>query len=71
VAGSGFLTVAKALLPVPLRLPCALLAGGNLLCAVDDSKHVDLIRLDVVDNSIGAFDYLPDLGDPELRHLAP
>ena len=27
-------------------------------CAVDGGKHVDLIRLDVVDDSKGAFQYL-------------
>ena len=39
----------------PQILGDALLAGWNLLCAVDDSKHVDLIRLDVVDDSKGPF----------------
>jgi hypothetical protein len=38
---------------------------------VDDSKDVDLIRLDVIDDSKGAFHDLPDLGDPEFRDLAP
>jgi hypothetical protein len=37
----------------------------------DNSKHVDLIRLDVADNSKGAFHYLPDLGDPKFRDFAP
>ena len=50
---------------------CLLIAGWDLLCAVDDSKDVDLIRLDVIDDSKGAFHDLPDLGDPEFRDLAP
>jgi len=58
----------QARVPVLRRL---LLTRWNLLCAVDDSQHVDLIRFDVVDDSKGAFDYLPDLGDPEFRDLAP
>ncbi len=42
-----------------------------MLCAVYDRKDVDLIRLEVVNDSKGAFHDLPDLGDPEFRDLAP
>ena len=42
-----------------------------MLCAVCDRKDVDLIRLEVVNDSKGAFHDLPDLGDPEFRDLAP
>jgi len=52
-------------------LPRWLLAGGNLLRAVDDSKDVDLIRLDVVDDSKGAFEDLPNLWNGKLRDFAP
>ena len=37
----------------------------------DNSKHVDLIRLGVADNSKGAFHYLPDFGGPKFRDFAP
>jgi len=48
-----------------------LLAGWDLLCAVDDGEHIDLVSFDVVDDSKGTFDYLSDLGDPEFRDFAP
>ncbi len=48
-----------------------LFAGWNLLCAMDDGKHVNLIGLDVVDDSKGSLQHLPDLGDTELCDLAP
>jgi len=43
----------------------------NVLGTVDDSQHVDLIRLDVVDDPKGAFQYLPNLRDTEFGDLAP
>ena len=39
--------------------------------AVDNSKHVDLIRLDVVDDSEGPFQNLPNLRDAEFHDLPP
>jgi hypothetical protein len=48
-----------------------LLSGWDLLCAVDDGKHVDLVGLDVVDDSEGPFQNLPDLREPEFRDLPP
>ena len=48
-----------------------LLAGWNLLCAVDDSKDVDLIRLDVIDDPEGPFQNLPNLWDRKFRDFAP
>ncbi len=38
---------------------------------MDDSKNVDLIRLDIVDDSIGAFHDLPNLWDRKFRDFAP
>lgn len=38
---------------------------------MDDGKHVNLIRLDVVDDSKGPFQNLPNLWDPEFRDLPP
>lgn len=52
-------------------LASLLLIGWNLLCAVDDSQDVDLIRLDVVDDSKGAFHDLANLWYSEFRGLAP
>jgi hypothetical protein len=37
-----------------------LLAGGNLLCAVDEGKDVDLIGFDVLDDPKGPFQNLPN-----------
>lgn len=59
MAGSGFLTIGSRLV-----------TRRNWLCAVDDGKHVDLVRLDLVDDAEGAFHYLPDLRDPEFQHFA-
>ena len=42
-----------------------------MLSAVDDGKHIDLVRLDVVDDSKGPFQNFPDLRDPEFRDLPP
>ena len=56
---------------MPLKPANLLLTGWNLLCAVDDSQDVDLIRLDVVDVSKRAFHDLADLWDSEFRGLTP
>ena len=56
---------------MPRLLPRLSLAGGNLLCTVDDSKDVDLVRLDVIDNSKGPLQDLPNLWDRKFRDLAP
>lgn len=48
-----------------------LLAGWDLLRAVDDSKDVDLIRLKVIDDSKGTFQNLPNLWDSKFRDFAP
>ena len=42
-----------------------------MLSAVDDSKDVDLIRLDVIDDSKWAFQDLPNLWDRKFRDFAP
>ena len=64
--------MAHAGVPVlPLRCPCLLSPGWNLLCAVDDSKDVDLIRLEVIDDSKRTFQNLPNLWDSEFRDFAP
>src|SRR5208337_3265866 len=55
----------------PRILRDRLLAGWDLPCAVDNSKHVDLIGLDVVDDSEGPFQNLPNLRDPEFRDPSP
>lgn len=47
------------------------LAGPNLLRAMDDGQHVDLIRFNVVDDSKRPLQDFPNLRDPEFRHLAP
>jgi hypothetical protein len=66
MAGGWAGHVAQAVLPARRRLSTT---GWNLLCAVDDGKHVDLIGLDVVDDSKGRFQNLPDLRDAEFRDL--
>ncbi len=48
-----------------------LLVGWDLPSAVDDGKHVDLIRLDPVDDSERPFQNLPNLRDPEFCDLRP
>ena len=47
------------------------LTGWNLPCAVDDSKDVDLIRLDVIDDPKGPFQNLTNLWDRKFRDFAP
>ena len=44
-----------------------LLAGWNLLCTVNDRKDFNLIRLDVIDDSMGHFKDLPNLWDGKFR----
>ena len=42
-----------------------------MLCAVDDSKDVDLIRLEAIDDSKRTFQNLPNLWNSEFRDFAP
>jgi hypothetical protein len=44
-----------------------LLTGWDLLCAVDDGKDIDLIELDVIDDSERAFEDFPNLWDGKFR----
>ena len=37
---------------------------------MDDREHVDLVRLDVVDDSVGAFQHFPNLAVLKLGHGA-
>ena len=48
-----------------------LLTGRNLLSAVDDGQHVDLIGFEVVDNPERPFHNLTNLRDAKFCHLAP
>ena len=54
---------AQAGVPVLPMLASLLLAGWNLLCPVDDSKDIDLIRFDVIDDSERPVENLPNLWD--------
>lgn len=40
---------------------------GRVLCSVKDGKHVNLIWLQVVNDSVGSFDNLTDLGHFKFR----